>query len=322
MRDHAVAASHRPPPSTKRGVELTSEEAAVPTAGLHWYAATTMRTIDDVLGFISETFCGSDFTVLDHGVNGYTRTHTTIYGLRIFDNPGRSEMGVHIIADGDATEAIGHSRLQLIHFGLEMRPTRVDVALDHCPFDPADVYAEWLRDNVRTRCKAPSETRPDRSGLRAHTWMSSPRGDTFYMGSRQSTAFAKCYDERGHTRFELELKEARARAAVQLLFEPDAPVGPISMGLVRDFVDYVDKESSKNRSRCSLLPFWAALSGRPTESKSASRRGQSGPWTRWPTGSGRKLPHLWRSMRFGSSSLIGSQETSFGGSCGVKGWLD
>lgn len=251
----------RAPPSTKRGAELTGERGQAPTAGIHWYAATAMRPTDDVLGFISETFHGADFTVMDRGVSGYTRTFTTIYGLRVFENPDRPEMGVHVIADGEAAEAMGHAKLQLIHFGLDMQPTRIDVALDHCPFEPHDLYTEWLRDNVRTRCKAPSNAKPDRIGVRAHTWMSSPAGDTFYMGSRQSTAFARCYDERGHTRFELELKGDRARAAAHVLFDPEAAFGIVAIGLVRDFVDYVDRESSANRRRCSLLPFWEAFIG-------------------------------------------------------------
>lgn len=230
-------------------------------AGVHWFAATTTRPVDDVLGFLSETFGGADFTHRPSGVSGYTHTYTTIYGLRVYENPDRPEMGVHLIADGTASESMGLEALQLIYHGLEMRPSRVDVAIDHCPFVPAALYAEWLKNNVRTRCKASPVAKEERGHLRAYTWMTSPSGDTFYMGSRQSTAFARCYDERGYTRFELELKGTRAVAAAEVLLGTLDGFGVMALGLVRDFVDFVDSGSSTNRSRCDLLPFWQDFVG-------------------------------------------------------------
>lgn len=230
--------------------------AADLAAGVHWFAATTFRPLGDVLAFLSETFGGADFFERPRGVSGYTRTFTTMYGLRVYDNPDCSEMGVHLIADGTASESIGLEAMQLIYHGLEMRPTRIDVAIDHCPFGPADLYSEWLKDNVRTRCKASPVARKGREHVRVHAWMSSPSGDTIYMGSRKSTAFARCYDERGFTRLELELKGSRAAAAAELLFETLDVFGATALGLVRDFVDFVDKDSSANRSRCDLLPYW------------------------------------------------------------------
>jgi hypothetical protein len=84
-------------------------------------------------------------------------------------------MGVHLIADGMASESIGLEALQLIYHGLEMRPTRLDVAIDDCPFGPADLYSEWLQGNVRTRCKTSPVAKPGRESARAYTWMSSLR---------------------------------------------------------------------------------------------------------------------------------------------------
>ena len=217
---------------------------------------TTFAPLDDVLGFLSSTLHGADFTVRDSGVNGYTKTYTTLYGLRVYTNQERPEMGTHIIADGNACESLGYKLIQFIYHGLLLRLSRLDLAVDHCPFTPEELHKHWLKDDVRTACKPARNPKPGREGIRTHTWYSSPTGDTLNMGSRQSTAFARCYNERGFTRFELELKSERAEKAAGVVFEDPDTFQSIVLGLVQEFVDFVDAKSDTNRSRCLLLPFW------------------------------------------------------------------
>jgi DNA relaxase NicK len=54
------------------------------------------------------------------------------------------------------------------------------------------------------------DARAEFAHVRTCEWMTSLMGDTFYMGSRSSTQFARCYNARGFTRFEMELKKERA----------------------------------------------------------------------------------------------------------------
>jgi hypothetical protein len=85
----------------------------------------------------------------------------------------------------------------------------------------------------------------------------------FSMGARSSTQYARVYDRRGFTRFELELKRDAARlAATELLSvvlnAPDA-FARRALAWVRRFVDFVDAASDVNVSRRALLPWWAAF---------------------------------------------------------------
>ncbi len=265
---HARARRRRRKPApnapgyTKRGAVLTSTQERASQAqdlevGIHWLAATTqVLDIDHVLDFIAETLDGADFEVIESGVSGYTRTYKTLYNLRIFINEKRPEMGVHMIADGHACESLGYNHLQMLFLGMQMKATRLDLATDNCPFTPAELQREWIEDNVRTACKPMRDARQGWENVRTCKWESSPTGDTFYMGSRQSTAFARCYDKRGFTRFELELKAERADKAAQLILAHPEQLIENTVGMIREFVDFVDASEDSNRSRCSFLPFW------------------------------------------------------------------
>jgi hypothetical protein len=98
----------------------------------------------------------------------------------------------------------------------------------------------------------------DALGPRQHhrtcDWRSSPTGDTFYMGSRQSTQFARCYNSRGFTRFEIELKQERAAQTMTALCE-GSPLSSTLGAAIAQFVKFVDLDDT-NRHRCTVLPFW------------------------------------------------------------------
>lgn len=252
------------PPSTKRGAVLTTDARdAGLELGIHWLSGTVPPraelAVDDVLAFVSLQLEGADWEVLDRGLNGYTSTYRTAFGVRVLTNDSRPEMGIHLIIDGEACEALGYQRLRSIFRGLPLRASRIDLALDNCPFQPRTLKDEWLKDNVRTACKPERNPLPGREGIRKCHWHASPRGDTFYMGSRTSTAFARCYNQRGFTRLELEMKRERADRVAPEVFEGPARLKAIMLGLVRSFADFVDAKCDKNRSRCPLLPFWDAF---------------------------------------------------------------
>lgn len=109
-------------------------------------------------------------------------------------------------------------------------------------------------------------------------------GHTLYFGSRQSEIMLRVYDKRleqlrkavspadagpedaspengsgAWVRWELELKNARADAAVELLLARKQ-IGEIFMGILDNYVRLILPDDS-NRSRCSSHPLWKAFTG-------------------------------------------------------------
>ena len=74
--------------------------------------------------------------------------------------------------------------------------------------------------------------------------------------SRQERTSDSRYNLRGLTRFELELKKEWAAAAGAEVLRDAVALKTATLGLVRQFVDFVDSASGSNRSRCKLLPIW------------------------------------------------------------------
>jgi hypothetical protein len=224
------------------------------TTSLHWLAATTQYVdIMTCVGFISDCL-GYGPEVLPTGQNGYTATFKWFGGLRLFDNDQRPEMGVMLLADGDTCDHHGFDQLAYIYQALQMTATRLDLAADHCRFTPSALRRLWLADRVSTVCKPMNDALSHRKEHRTCSWHSSPTGDTFYMGSRQSTQMARCYNSRGFTRFEMELKQERAAQTMTALCE-GSPLSSTLGAAIAQFVKFVDLDDT-NRHRCTVLPFW------------------------------------------------------------------
>lgn len=251
------------PPNTNRG--------AVPTSGppdgnhnagtaplevsLHWLTATTKQVdVTDAVGFVSE-YLGHGPEVRDSGQWGYSSAFVWAGGLKLLDNPERPDMGVCLVADGTACEFYGFDKLGHVYQALQFDATRVDLAADNCGFEPADLRDHWHRDEVRTVSKPMVNARADRAGIRTCQWLSSPDGDTFYMGSRASTQFARCYNQRGFTRFEMELKKERASQVLTSIFG-GASLSEALGAAINQFVAFIDPTTDLNRSRCTYLPWW------------------------------------------------------------------
>ncbi len=224
------------------------------TTSLHWLSATT-QYVDTMtcVGFISDVL-GYGPEVRPTGKHGYTATFKWFGGLRLFDNESRPEMGVMLLADGETCDHHGFDQLAHIYQALQMTATRLDLAADHCRFTPSALRRLWLADRVSTVCKPMKDALSSRKAHRTHSWHSSPTGDTFYMGSRQSTQFARCYNMRGFTRFEMELKQERAAQTMTALCE-GSPLSSTLGAAIAQFVKFVDLDDT-NRHRCTVLPFW------------------------------------------------------------------
>lgn len=276
-----AAARSAPPPTSNTGVEITppddetpskpADDATLPAGGMtvkvDWLSGTTHSDLSNVLACCAE-LTGASPVSFDYGQNGY-RASYKVGVIWVYYDPGRAEIMVQL--DGKATSALGFRKVRLLHNTLALRASRIDLAVDHCPFTPVLLRDQWLADNVRTRVKRYDREQVELQGfvlkpggekLRRHNWRSEPTGDTFYMGSRSSEKFARCYDSRGTNRFELELKGRRAAAAADHIFSlPEDEVPSAALGMIRDFVDFVDASASSNISRAPLLGFWADFVG-------------------------------------------------------------
>jgi hypothetical protein len=117
--------------------------------------------------------------------------------------------------------------------------------------------------------------------VHSHEWVSSPTGDTFYLGSPASDRRSRCYtmvtdeqrlyaDGSPVTRWEVQYRRSRAKAVwYKLLDLPpdgdiaalDAAFSSLALGLIADHVAFVDASADANVSRCPPLPWWSAFIG-------------------------------------------------------------
>lgn len=245
------------PPYSNTGVTLTNLDDLGLEIGIHDYAGTTFQEVDLVLETLS-SYLKESVEIGTHGLRGYSERYLVGY-VEVFSHPERPEMGVHILIRGEASDALGVKNIFKIADLLNLKTTRLDVYIDHCPFSPADIRDEWRAGNVRTPVKEHPDSLEGRTYKRSG-WDDSNTGDTFYMGSRSSERYARCYNKRGYTRFELEMKGKRAFVtfeALRVAFDSsDEEFAMGAVGVIRDFVDFVDPTSDKNISRAQLLPFW------------------------------------------------------------------
>jgi hypothetical protein len=229
------------------------------TTGAHWLGGTTTTVpLQDVLGYLQDRL-QADVVTLPRGMQGYTLAYL-VGPVRVMGHPERPE--VFVQWNGTACEELGSGEVAYQGMALDVRASRFDIAWDGCGFTPAEVRDAWRAGGVRTRVKVRDEAREDRQWRRCG-WGEEDDGDVFRMGSRSSRKYARCYDRRGFTRLELELKrEAAALAGRELL--PLLAEGDLSgfmeaaTGWLRSFVDFV-QDDDENVSRRSLAPWWAVF---------------------------------------------------------------
>ncbi len=237
------AAGETPPPGSGTGVEMT----------VHWLRGGFEQSETDVMDLVYELTEGGYGETLPYGRFMYRKQHRFVGGLTVFVEPRVDNMPpVLVECPGSACEFLGLEKLRTLFCNAQL--TRVDVAFDHRMFSPSDV-AEWVRaGNVRTRAKS----------VRFDVKLMGPasEGDKLTIGSRASEQYLRVYDRRGFTRMELELKGGMARSFRDVLLSEDEVFRQTSVGVLRQFVDFVDASSSSNISRAKLLPVWEAFTER------------------------------------------------------------
>lgn len=248
------------------GCTTPPEVTGAVEVGVHWFRAVTQEPVyelvDRLAGVLQESV-----EIRDTGMHGYSETFV-LGGVKVWHNPARRDMGACIEVSGDACEELGRDGLLAVWDAADWRVARVDLAVDRCPFTPGDLRREWLAGQVDTRVKVLDPEggrapRAGREGWRRCEWSEQPDGDMFAMGSRAAGQYARCYDRRGFTRFELELKKATAHAAgprvMEALRSGRSAFAVETVSLIQRFVRFVDRGSVTNVTRAVPLGFWAAF---------------------------------------------------------------
>ena len=93
-------------------------------------------------------------------------------------------------------------------------------------------------------------------------WRVNGQGKTFNIGSRKSGRFIRIYDRRGPTRLEMEFKGDWAKMVGERIAtsSPKYWMWDV-MGMLKDYVEFVDSKSGDNISRAPLLPWWKQFIG-------------------------------------------------------------
>lgn len=242
---------------------------------IHWMRGVTFsHSGADVAALIGSRL-GETPSEIDGGMQGFPGGWR-VGPARVFEHPARPEMGVVVDINGTGCEVLGGELLAEIAGELQLRMSRVDVAVDYCDdwFTPESLRTAWTADAVRTRTKVDAAAREGRQ-WRKSSWTSNARGDLFTMGSRQSSIYGRCYDERtwvcadtgahtNYTRLELEIKGKLAQTIgldlVLSVVRPD-DFRTRTLGLVRRLVDFLERPPAEheNRARMPLASWWAAF---------------------------------------------------------------
>lgn len=149
---------------------------------------------------------------------------------------------VHFELPGSACDVVLPERFTQFYAylkdnGMKFRVTRLDLAFDNCPFTPADFFDRTLSDDCFTYAKR--ETFTFTSSPEYLNQDGSKGSDTTYIGSRSSTRFLRVYNERGFTRLEIVVKEDRAVAVADQLFQGEyTEWANIAKAHLQDFIRF------------------------------------------------------------------------------------
>lgn len=242
---------------------MTDAAGGVGRLGIGWAQGTTREApVAEVLGWLSERF--GPAVPREHGLQWYGRAWKLgEHGVVVGDRPRSSSSDpgeVYVVIPQGALDPLGWDGqvavLALLE-SLRVRLSRVDVYYDDLArhADPEDVLAAMRAGNARTRVKAVRWV-GDFSG-----------GMTTYLGSREGECMVRVYrkwaesgDPGAGVRWEMEAKGERAPIVADFVRGAAAPAVAF-FGLLRAFVDFVDREDGARGDRAPMLAWWAMLIG-------------------------------------------------------------
>lgn len=207
------------PPYTNRGVRQTHKFYDA-VFSVDWLRITVWSEIKYIADLLEIYGVAGKLESTGYGGIGFRTIWQAPNGFQLYADPVSSDVPyVSINIPGKAIADIGLDAILEAHEwlcengrdGLRWRCTRIDLAFDTLGFSVSDFERAYHEGNVETV---------------ARSWQSvqgSDGGHTFYLGSRQSQAFARVYHKMDgssfgenvpFTRVELELKDVRAEMAI------------------------------------------------------------------------------------------------------------
>lgn len=192
--------------------------------------------------------------LLDRGRYGYSSGYA-FGSARVWFNPGRLDMGVHVELPSSALAYCGLTPVELIAWssGLGAKFARLDVALDTDAIHMTGIIHMQRSGEVisRTQNRRIVENLQDGSL-------------TLYVGASSSRRLVRCYDkalERGDdsgtvlTRIEVQFRAEYAHRAALYIRD-----GVSLLSLILSTIDFRDSDGDdSNKSRWSRSAWWSAL---------------------------------------------------------------
>lgn len=257
------------PPTTDRGVSLQGNHFSLGMddslqVAIHWLSFTIVggkAAAEKLLAEKLEDVGGWSGCNLPHGGFGYRESVAGVFGIRIYHSEDREE--AHVVICGSACDQLPCGVLVRFLFAAatgRIRLRRIDLAFDGLvnedgsPVSPKALFEQVKADDSTLRTWA------NRSSLSCYESLADDGGETFYIGSRTSERMVRIYNRRGITRMELELKGDRAEKFPAQFANSTGFFGPIAVGVLRDFLDFV--EPSDRPSTAPLQRWWAAMVAR------------------------------------------------------------
>lgn len=222
--------------------------------GIDYYAFNSNSKLDVILdrfARLSASGANPRECFVHHPTTRYGYEYVAVgpHGIYVYYFESDKRKLVHV--PGRACSALQCEGLaEIFSSDMDQSPKRIDLAWtgicgpNYKPLDVKWVY-ETCRDRpweVRTRANIiPNPNLPSDKRTQSLQFYENARGRTCYVGSRTSERFIRFYDMRGPTRLELELKGDRAISAVECFAGKSAgSISATSLGLLRDFLDFVD----------------------------------------------------------------------------------
>jgi len=220
--------------------------------GCHWLDFTTRAPVDEVLTVL-DGFLG-EFNAAEYGTKLYEVLWLGPLDSRVEASPRRgSSDHCRVSLPGEVCDRLQLQQLVALVTLLQGRPTRVDLAVDGAPFHPNALQAAWDADLVLSNVH--------RGNPESNIYQRNSEGVTVYIGSPKADARLRCYNRRGPTRVELQLRRAKARSFWRELCASSVEAFPsLVLGAVDGFVSFrAPTGEDSNRSRWKRLPLWEAF---------------------------------------------------------------
>lgn len=262
------------PPHSNRGVQNTCEgglRSLVDWVQVTFFHVNSEREIMQILGL--EKY---EFALMERGLFGYKRQIRR--GNISILSEGAKGTGLHVVMTGSGCRQFEEE--STVNWGsffrkvLEVggRITRLDVAVDD--FEGYFKIPYLIRISKEGRCR--SKFKKARYMETIDLEDGSTGGTTIYFGSSSSDIQIRMY-EKNHereaagkeveegikvwNRTEIQARDERAFVIGSYIAMEDMGLGEVVAGILRNYVQFCDKEKDTNKGRWNISKFWEKFLG-------------------------------------------------------------